>query len=159
MMYFAYYSEKKYRGEIFKRGESGIRITKLSKIFHWEVYTTHRFVHELHEQCLIEILRSKPFKWRIVDYDELCHANHPGKDRPEDDKEFIEFFTGYNEAIDRSDVDSEEAFRYWKRLSKKDKAAALSNYQTYIERVNDRNKIRTATNFLAKRSFILHDED
>lgn len=143
------------RGELFFSGR------ELRTVFHWEHRTIKKFLEYLQNEGIIRITpTSDPKKsiMRLMYYDNLCRftSRTPGGvvRTKKADEEFICFWDAYHAMTGKPEVDIELARTHWNRLNAQERRMAIENMTAYVC-MQPLERLRTAANYLANKSFIL----
>lgn len=144
-----------------RRGELAFSRRELSKVFGWNYRTTTKFIEWLEREEIIRVSPLVPTKlsvMRLLYYDNLCRftdGTPGGKVRTKKaDIDFIAFWDDYHAMTGKPELDIELARANWNRLTARERELATANIAAYCCR-QTADRIRTAANYLAHKSFIL----
>ena len=150
---------------VCKRGESLHSYRSWSAIFHWSLGRTYRFIQELKNKGIIDIIPhddTNALHIRIVDYENWVTFPSPATDKPVADKpsakaiseQFKLFWDEYHSITQLPKVNIAKAQRQWTKLNGKERKLAIANIEEYYFHQTNVKFILQAGSYLANKAFL-----
>lgn len=141
---------------VCQRGESFLSIPSWAKLFNWSVSKTRWFFDRMEKENLINYIHlgHDLRKILVVDYD--LWTGKPGKItnmREKKEDRLMEFYEKYHEITMLRKVDLGLVRAEWKKLTAKEKEAAINNIQNYRDSIVCTDFYKSASKYLKAKSF------
>ena len=156
------YSETRYVGlhskeYVCQRGESIRSFRDWKRLFHWSTGRTFRFIHQLADAGVLEIIPNKEnlLHIRVCEYDKWVGDPNALKFKKKTANEkFFAFWDEYHEVTQLNKVNLAKAEREWKKLSEKEQQLAIDNIDEYYYHQTNRKFILQASTYLTNKAFL-----
>lgn len=157
------YSESKYSARWNKnipclRGESLFSYRDWSHIFHWSLGKTYRFIHQLQQKGIIEVIPHSErtiLHIRIANYDQWVGPSEARKaKKKEADEKFDAFWEQFHTLTLLPKENVAKAQREWDKLSPEEQQLAIDRIEEYYYHLTNTKFILRACSYLSNKAFL-----